>query len=214
MKKITQLMIFALGAMVFSNVVFAAQETRTNFKSGVTTNLASGSNITAADLRTEMNDLADSCFFLSDETSDDITQGSTNLLMTPAERTKLFNLPATITEAFIVPASAETGDLTTGTGKVTFRMPYAFTVTAVRASVKTAPTGATVTVDINEGGTSILSTALTIDAGETTSTTAATPAVISDAAIADDAEITIDVDQIGSTIAGEGLKITLIGNKQ
>jgi hypothetical protein len=46
---------------------------------------------------------------------------------------------------------------------------------------------------------------------EKTSTTAATPAVISDSAIADDAELTIDIDQIGSTIAGAGLKITLIG---
>jgi hypothetical protein len=81
----------------------------------------------------------------------------------------------------------------------------------VRASVTTAPTGATLTVDINESGSTILSTKLTIDASEKTSTTAATPAVISDAALADDAEITIDIDQIGSTIAGAGLKVTLIG---
>jgi len=112
-----------------------------------------------------------------------------------------------------VACSDETTALTVGTAKVTFRMPYAMTLTAVRASVTTAPTGSTLIVDINEGGTSILSTKLSIDATEKTSTTAATPAVISDSALADDAEITIDIDQIGSTVAGAGLKVTLIGTR-
>jgi len=109
--------------------------------------------------------------------------------------------------------SDETTSLTTGTSKVTFRMPCAVTLTAVRASVTTAPTGSTLVVDINEGGVSILSTKLSIDASEKTSTTAATPPVISDSALADDAEMTIDIDQIGSTIAGAGLKVTLIGTR-
>ena len=108
-------------------------------------------------------------------------------------------------------ASDETTALTTGTAKLTLRAPAAFTLTEVRASVTTAPTGATIIVDVNEAGTSVLSTKLSIDATEKTSTTAATAAVISDSAIADDAELTIDIDQIGSTIAGAGLKITLIG---
>ena len=111
----------------------------------------------------------------------------------------------------IVACSDETTALTTGTAKVTFRMPYAFTLSAVRASVTTAPTGSALTVDINEGGVSILSTKLTIDATEKTSTTAVTPPVISDASLADDAEITIDIDGVGSTVAGAGLKVILIG---
>ena len=114
-------------------------------------------------------------------------------------------------EFITIAISDETTDLTTGTAKATFRMPYAFTLTDVRASCTTAPTGATLTFDINEGGTTILSTKLTIDATEKTSTTAATAAVISDSALADDAEITIDIDQIGSTVAGAGAKVTLIG---
>jgi hypothetical protein len=117
------------------------------------------------------------------------------------------------TECIILAVSDETTALTTGTAKLTFRMPYAFTLTGVRASVTTAPTGATLTVDINEGGSTILSTKLTIDASEKTSQTAAAAAVISDTALADDAEITIDIDQIGSTIAGAGLKVTLIGHQ-
>ena len=107
----------------------------------------------------------------------------------------------------------ETSDAETGTGVVTFRMPYAFELTEVRASAVTAPVGSTAIIDINEGGVSILSTAITLDAGEKTSETAATPPVISDSALADDAEITIDIDQVGSTTAGAGFKVTLIGRR-
>jgi hypothetical protein len=107
----------------------------------------------------------------------------------------------------------QTTNLTTGTAKKTFRMPFAMTLTGVRASVSTAPVGSTIVVDINEAGSTILSTKLSIDAAERTSTTAATPAVISDTALADDAEITIDIDQIGSGTAGAGLKVVLLGSR-
>mgnify|MGYP003149458520 CR=1 FL=1 len=116
-----------------------------------------------------------------------------------------------VIESFVLACSDETTLLTTGT-KVKFRMPYAFYVTAVRASLSTAATGGTLlTVDINDGGTTILSTKITIDASETTSTTAATAPVISDNDLADDAEISIDIDAIGSTNAGKGLKVAIIG---
>lgn len=117
------------------------------------------------------------------------------------------------TQCIPVAISDETTALTAGVAKVTFRMPYAFTLSEVRASVTIAPTGAALIFDINETGASILSTKLSIDASEKTSTTAATPPVISDTALADDAEITIDIDQIGSTIPGAGAKIYLIGVK-
>lgn len=112
----------------------------------------------------------------------------------------------------IVACSDETTALAAGTTKVTFRLPYAMTLTEVpRASLTTAQTsGSIFTVDINENGTSILSTKLTIDNGEKTSTTAATPAVLSDTALANDAEITVDIDQVGDSTA-KGLKVTLIG---
>jgi hypothetical protein len=114
---------------------------------------------------------------------------------------------------YSVALSDESTALTAGTAKVTFRMPFAMTLAAVRASVNTAPTGSTLVVDINESGSTILSTKLSIDASEKTSVTAATAAVISDTGLADDAEITIDIDQVGSTIAGAGLKVTLIGTR-
>lgn len=115
----------------------------------------------------------------------------------------------TTADIYVIACSDETTALTTGTGKVTFRMPTAGTLTAVKATVTTAPAGSALIVDINEGGTSVLSTKLSVDDGEKTSATAATPAVISDSALADDAEITIDIDQVGSGTAGAGLKVTL-----
>ena len=134
---------------------------------------------------------------------------------TDAEKTALGTAvqPAGVVLPIIGSASDETTDLTTGDGKLTYRTPFAFTLTAVRASVTTAPTGATLIIDITEGGTTILSTLLTIDATEKTSTTAATPAVISDSALANDAEIGINIDQVGSVVAGSGLKVTLIGTR-
>ncbi len=116
-------------------------------------------------------------------------------------------------EYLVCAASDETTALTAGTAKVTFRMPYAMTLSAVRCSLTTAQTsGSIFTVDIKDSGTTILSTKLTIDNTEKTSTTAATSAVISDTSLADDAEITIDIDQVGDGTA-KGLKVTLIGTR-
>lgn len=117
----------------------------------------------------------------------------------------------TVTESIIIAVGDETTAITAGAAKVTFRMPYAFTLTAVRASLNVASSSGTPTVDINEGGASILSTKLTIDSGEKTSTTAAAAAVISDSALADDAEITIDIDTAGT--GATGLKVYLIGHQ-
>lgn len=116
------------------------------------------------------------------------------------------------TQAYQYAISDEITPITAGTSKITFRMPFAFTLTGVRASLVTAQaSGSIFTIDINESGTTILSTKLTIDNTEKTSTTAATPVVISDANLADDAEITIDVDQVGNGTA-TGCKVTLIGH--
>lgn len=115
------------------------------------------------------------------------------------------------TEVIMIAASDETTAITTGTAKVTFRMPYAFTLTTVKASLSTASSSGIPTVDINEAGVTILSTKLTIDANELTSVTAAAPAVISDAALAADAEMTIDIDVAGT--GAKGLKVYMIGHQ-
>ena len=134
-----------------------------------------------------------------------------------ASNTRVLNMPDrdvhsnVFNEVILLACSDETTALTVGTGKVTFRCPFAFYVTGVSASVTTAPVGSTIVIDINESGSTILSTKLSIDASEKTSTSAASAAVISDANIAADAEITVDIDQIGSSTAGAGLKVKLDG---
>lgn len=110
---------------------------------------------------------------------------------------------------FCVALSDETTALTTGTKVVTIRAPYAFTITSIRGSVNTVSSSGLPTVDIKESGTTIFSTKLTIDASELTSVTAAAPAVISDTAIADDAEITFDINTAGT--GAKGLKVWIYG---
>lgn len=104
----------------------------------------------------------------------------------------------------------QTTTLTTGTAKATFRLP-ACTILAVRASLVTASSSGNPTFDINDDGTSILgANKLSIDANEKTSTTATTATTIANATIADDSEITIDIDTAGTGAKGWAvyLKIT------
>ena len=138
---------------------------------------------------------------------------TTWLALAAADISGLGNLATatTLPVSFGIACSDETTTITTGDGKATFRLPHAMTLTAVRASLTTASTSGAVTVDINEGGTTVLSTALTLDQDEKTSTTAATAAVISDSTLADDAEIRIDIDGAGT--GAKGLKVWLIGTR-
>lgn len=108
-----------------------------------------------------------------------------------------------------ITVSPDDANLTAGAGKVTFRMPYAVTLTEVRASLTTASSSGAPTFDVNEDGNSVLSTKLSIDANEKTSTTASTAAVVSDVTLTDDAEITIDCDAAGT--GARGAKVYLIG---
>lgn len=112
----------------------------------------------------------------------------------------------------IVACSDESTAIDSTGEKFEFEIPYAMTVTSVIASLTSAASTGTFTVDINEAGTSILSTKLTIDATELTSTTAATAAVISDSALAANAKIQIDVDNVGDSTA-TGLKVAIIGTR-
>lgn len=110
-----------------------------------------------------------------------------------------------------IACSGEAGALGPGSAKVTFRMPFAMTSVTVKASLTIAQSsGSVFTVDINENGTSILSTKLTIDNSDTTSATASVPVVVSNPNLASDAEITIDIDQVGDGTA-EGLKVYITG---
>lgn len=129
-----------------------------------------------------------------------------------SNRNNPYSRPAFAPVFFQIAASDLTSIITAGTTKAYFRAPHGFTISEVRASLSTAQTsGAFVTVDVNRNGFSIFSTTkLIIDNTEKTSLTSGTPAVLSGVTIADDDEITIDVDQVGNGTA-RGLIVTIIG---
>lgn len=101
-----------------------------------------------------------------------------------------------------------TGTLVVGTGSTRLYMATAGNVVNVIAGVGTAPTGASVIFDVNKNGTTIFTTQgnrPTI-AASAFSDTSSTPDVTSFSA---GDYFTIDVDQIGSTIAGSTATITI-----
>lgn len=105
--------------------------------------------------------------------------------------------------------------LTTGQKLMRLLAPVAMTLTKVRLVVNTAPTGASLIVDVHTGtgaGTTIFTTQAnrpTITATNKTGVSVA-PDVTN---IAEATEFSIYVDQIGSTIAGADLTIEVIGTQ-
>jgi hypothetical protein len=90
-----------------------------------------------------------------------------------------------------------------------FHVQADFIATAVTASLDTASTSGAVTIDIKVGGTSRLSTLLTIDANEQTSFTAAAPAVISNPNFTAGELVTISITTAGT--GAKGLKVGIKG---
>ena len=116
------------------------------------------------------------------------------------------------TTSFVIACSDETSDLVVGDDKAQIRLPFAFELTSISANVNTASTGADINVQVQEDGSDILSgVGITIDATETTSETSATPPSITDSTLASNSIISVDLDQVGSTDTGTGLKVNLIG---
>ena len=105
---------------------------------------------------------------------------------------------------------AVTGTLTTGTDKApTLLAPCSLTIIKVKLVVKTAPTGQAIIVDINKNGTTIFPTQANrpqIAAGETTGDSG-TPDVT---ALVEGDKVTVDVDQVGSTVAGADLTAEVV----
>jgi hypothetical protein len=119
-----------------------------------------------------------------------------------------------VQEAIPVALSDLTSDLAANGQAAYFRAPYNLKLVSVSASVIEAPTGSAVEVQIYDDGVGILSTTLTIDAGEKTSSTAATPAVIGTASVVADSEIVFEIVNVGSTTAGKGLVVNLVFHRE
>lgn len=99
------------------------------------------------------------------------------------------------------------GALTTQTGAGRFRFPFDAIILGTTAAVGTAPTGAAIILDVNKNGTTIYTGGTnrpTIAISGFATTTEPAPAVTT--ILAGD-YLTVDIDQIGSTVAGSDLTV-------
>ena len=112
---------------------------------------------------------------------------------------------------FVVACSDETTTIGTGTNVIQFIAPRAFELTEVIGSLNTASSSGAVQIDLTKNGVSVFSTQLTIDQSETTSLTAATPAVISPGAGAIAKGDLFAVEIVAAGSGADGLKLYLVG---
>lgn len=102
---------------------------------------------------------------------------------------------------------------TVGTGVGTARLyndsGSTLTIASVRTFVETAPTGASLIVDINKDATTIFTTQGNRPTIAISGTTSGKVTNMDVTTIADGSYLSIDVDQVGSTIAGANLTITI-----
>lgn len=101
------------------------------------------------------------------------------------------------------------GALTVGAGKDRVVIPFLAEIINVEAVVGTAPTGASLVLDILKNGTSIFTTTAnrpTIAAGSTSSGVGVRPDVVE---VAQGDLLELQVVQVGSTVAGSDLDVTV-----
>ena len=102
------------------------------------------------------------------------------------------------------------GTLQVATGKHRLIFPWNVTLLGAKLAVGTAPTGASILVDVNKNGTTVFSTQSnrpSIPAGSNLSALATTQ--ISGTSVTTSDYVTVDIDQVGSTAAGADLTVIL-----
>lgn len=108
--------------------------------------------------------------------------------------------------------SNETSNLLVGTGFTMVMMRALPVVTKVDFSVTTAPTGSTIILNVKKNGTTIYSTKPTIDATEFSTLTGTAQVLSGATAYAVGDILSVEIDQVGSTVAGAGLKAMITYN--
>ena len=106
--------------------------------------------------------------------------------------------------------SDETSALTVGQA-IAIDMPHDMTVTTVYASLATAGATSSITVDVEDEGTSILSSVLTLAAGSENTETSTFTGAASSYTLSKGDKLTIDIDSIDDG-TGAGLKVVLLGS--
>lgn len=147
--------------------------------------------------------------------SNDVTVIKPNLLL--SSQAGRYLRVAIVLDTIIASISDEYTSIVVSGGipAVTFRAPYALDLLSgyVRISLTTAPQGSVFIVDVHMNGTTLFSTLLQIDISEDTSVTANVQAILSTTIVPDDAKFEAYVIQVGSSVAGTGLKVAVTGSK-
>lgn len=113
-------------------------------------------------------------------------------------------------ELVIVGPFTKTGTLSTGSGLIHWPNNLGVTLTIVECTsyCDTAPTGADLIVDVNKDGTTIFTgTKLVTTAGQKAGSSTGPFAI---GTIADGETITVDIDQVGASVAGKDLTVSLV----
>lgn len=101
-----------------------------------------------------------------------------------------------------------TGTLATGTSVAPLLVALATqTISKVYVNCKTAPTGADIIIDINKNGTSIWNTTPANRATIAAGATSGTQTSFDTTSLSEGDILTVDIDQIGSTVAGADITI-------
>lgn len=119
----------------------------------------------------------------------------------------------THTLTFSLTSFFKSGVLTVTTGAQRLPIDGIYTIVGTRLMVGTAPTGASLIVDVNKNGTTIYTTQgnrPTIADGANAGGPGATPDVTS---LAAGDYLTVDIDQVGSSVAGADLTVSVIVTK-
>lgn len=119
----------------------------------------------------------------------------------------------THTLTFSLTSFFKTGVLTTTTGTQRLPIDGTYTIVGTRLMAGTAPTGASLIVDVNKNGTTIYTTQgnrPSIAAASNAGGPGATPDVTT---LAAGDYLTVDIDQVGSSVAGSDLTVSVIVTK-
>jgi hypothetical protein len=114
---------------------------------------------------------------------------------------------------FSLPAYSKQGTLSITTGTMRLPIDGTYTVVGTRLMVGTAPTGANLIIDVKKNGATIYTTSAnrpTVVAGANSGGPGATPDATS---LAAGDYITVDIAQVGSTVAGSDLTVVIVVTK-
>lgn len=184
---------------------------------GVATSIAVNHNLNSSDVIVQLHQIGAPTEVV--EADIEITNANTvtlNFANAPANASiKVVVLSASEYSGTVTTPRAKTvlpfgleGEVFVHNGAAQIPVPFACEIVDVRARASTAPTGSSLIVDVNKNGTTVFSTQAnrpTIAAGANASST--TPPDVFSLAAGD--WISVDVDQVGSTVPGSDLVVVV-----